>query len=165
MQKVLSLGICSLLFCLLSGCASVKIYSRPDLTGETGLKFYTAKPYLLVEPNGEKDNVVKTSVVYLPDMANPQYLVMKPGLGKNELKLGLTNGSLSSYGVLSESQIAETINALAALASKSGYAVNAFGQAGNMGVNPVPAEEKFKLYEIIIETGVTRLKEVTQEGK
>jgi len=159
MRKVISLGILSLLLCLLSGCASVKIYSRPDLTGETGLKFYTVKPYLLVEPNGEKDNVVKTSVVYLPDMANPQFLVLKPGFGSNELKLGFTNGSLSSYGVLTESQVTETINALATLASKSGYAVNAFTKA-EPGDKPVTVEPAFKLYEIIIEAGGTRLKEV-----
>ena len=159
MQKAFSLGIISLLFCFLSGCASVRIYSRPDLTGQTGLKFYTAKPYLLVELNSEKDNLVKTSVVYLPDLANPQYLVTKPGFGSNELKLGFTNGSLSSYGVLSESQITETINALAGLASKSGYAVNQFSQPG-VNTKQSSPDANFKLYEIIIGTGGTSLKEV-----
>jgi hypothetical protein len=155
--------VCSsdlLLLCFLSGCASVRIYSRPDLTGQTGLKFYTVKPYLLVELNGEKDNLVRTSVVYLPDLANPQYLAIKPGLGSNELKLGFTNGSLSSYGVLSESQVTETINALAALASKSGYAVNQFSQPGT-GEKIVSSDTPFRLYEIIIEAGGTSLKEVT----
>src|ERR1035437_6291460 len=126
MQKAFFQGLAFLVFCLLSGCASVRIYSRPDLTGETGVKFYSVKPYLLVELKGEKNNTVKTSEVYLPDLANPQYLAVKPGLGSNELKLSFTNGSLSSYGVLSESQITETLNALAGLASKSGYAVNQF---------------------------------------
>lgn len=160
MRRAIYLIMGTLSFCLLSGCASVKIYSKPDLTGETGLKFYTVKPYLLVELNGEKDNLVKTSVVYLPDLANPQYLVLKPGIGSNELKLGFTNSSLSSYGLLSESQISETINAIAGLASKSGYAANAFGQAPVIPKQS-SSDANFKLYEIVIGVGGTSLKEVT----
>jgi hypothetical protein len=159
MQKAFSLGICSLIFCLLSGCASVKIYTRSDLTGETGLKFYTSKPYLLVELNGEKDNPMKTTVVYLPDLANPMYLFLKPGIGSNELKLGFTNSTLSSYGVLSEAQITETINALAGLASKSGYAANQFGHPAESPEQSSP-DVNFKLYEIIITAEGTTLKEV-----
>lgn len=159
MRKFIFSGISSLLICYLCGCASVKIYSNPELTTETGLKFYSVKPYLLVEMNPEKENVNKTSVIYLPDLQNPQYLVLKPGFGSNELKLSFTNGALSSYGVLSESQVTETINALATLASKSGYAVNAFtkSESGTMGqaVNP-----GFRLYEIIIGQSGTTLKEV-----
>ncbi|MCX6327568.1 MAG: hypothetical protein NT144_13105 [Bacteroidia bacterium] len=154
------LGVLTLLVCLLSGCASVKIYSRSDLTGETGLKFYTVKPYLLVETNAEKDNLVKTTVVYLPDLANPQYLVLKPGIGSNELKLGFTNGSLSSYGVLTESQISETINSLAALASKWTWAANQLGQPG-ISPKQSSSDTNFKLFEIIIGAGETVLKEVT----
>jgi len=54
---------------LLAGCATVKVYSDAGLKNETGLRFYTLKPYLLVEPMAEKDNTVKTSVVYLPDLS------------------------------------------------------------------------------------------------
>ena len=163
MRKTLSTGIVSLIFCLLTGCASVKIYTKPDLTGETGIKFYTVKPYLLVELNAEKDNTVKTTVVYLPDLANPQYLSVKPGMGATELKLGFTNSALSSYGLLTESQITETINALAGLASKSGYAMNQFSQPG-VPVKQAPQEVNFRLYEIVMENGGTRLKEVEGVG-
>jgi hypothetical protein len=58
-----------------SGCASVKFYSDPGLRKETGLRYYTLKPYLLVEYQAEKDNTVKTSVVYLPDLENPSILL------------------------------------------------------------------------------------------
>ncbi|HSL87652.1 MAG TPA: hypothetical protein VK861_12005, partial [Bacteroidales bacterium] len=42
----------------LSGCATVKFYSDPDLKKETGLRYYTLKPFLLVEYKAEKDNTV-----------------------------------------------------------------------------------------------------------
>jgi hypothetical protein len=159
MRKIISLGISSLIICYLCGCASVKIYSNPELTTETGLKFYSVKPYLLVEQNSEKENGGKTTVIYLPDLLNPQYLVLKPGFGSNELKLSFTNGALSSYGVLSESQVTETINALATLASKSGYAVNAFTKA-EPGPQGLTANPGFRLFEIIIGQSGTTLKEV-----
>ncbi|MBK7626724.1 MAG: hypothetical protein IPJ16_05915 [Bacteroidales bacterium] len=54
---------------LVYGCASVQIYSNNDLKNKTGLKFYSVKPYLLVELKSEKDMTVKTTVVYLPDLA------------------------------------------------------------------------------------------------
>ena len=38
---------------LLAGCATVKVYSDAGLKNETGLRFYTLKPYLLVEPMSE----------------------------------------------------------------------------------------------------------------
>jgi hypothetical protein len=150
----------TVLLCLLSGCASVKFYSGSGLTGKTGLRFYTVKPYLLVEFNAEKDNTVKTSVVYLPDVANPQYLILKPGIGSSELKLAFTNGSLNSYGLVSESQIPETINAIAGLVSKSSDAVAPFTKAEGI-VRQAASDINFKLYEIVIGTDGTTLKEVT----
>jgi hypothetical protein len=153
----LIIGIIS--FCFLSGCASVNFYTGSDLTGKTGLKYYNVKPYLLVEPNATKDNSVKTSVIYLPDLANPNYLAIKPGFGSSELKVALTNGSLSSVGLLNESKIPESINSLAALLSKSGYAVTQFSQPGGVTV-PSPEAPDFKLFEIVIGTNGTSLKEV-----
>ena len=83
-------------FIILAGCASVKFYSDPGLKNETGLKYYTLKPYLLVEYMAGKDNTVKTSVIYLPDLADPQYMGFKTGIGKNEIELGFTNSALAS---------------------------------------------------------------------
>ena len=159
MRRAIYLIIGTLLLCFLSGCASVNFYTGSDLTGKTGLKYYNVKPYLLVEPNATKDNSIKTSVIYLPDLANPQYLAIKPGFGSSELKVALTNGSLSSVGLLNESKISESINALATLLSKSGYAVNQFSQPGDVAIQSSEAPD-FKLYEIVIAAGGTSLKEV-----
>jgi hypothetical protein len=164
MQRAICLILGTLSLCFLSGCASVNFYTGSDLTGKTGLKYYNVKPYLLVEPNATKDNSIKTSVVYLPDLANPGYLAIKPGFGSSELKVALTNGSLSSVGLLNESKIPESINSLAALLSKSGYAVNQFSQPGGVTI-PSSEAPDFRLYEIIIGAGGTSLKEVTVGGK
>jgi len=158
MKRVIPLIMFPLVVCFLSGCASVNFYTGSDLTGKTGLKYYNVKPYLLVEQNATKDNSVKTSVIYLPDMANPGYIAIKPGFGSSELKVALTNGSLSSVGILNESKIPESMNAIAALLSKSGYAVNQFSQPGT------PAQSidqpDFRLFEIIVGKEETTLKEV-----
>jgi hypothetical protein len=155
--------IASVIFSL-TGCASVRFYTKADLSGKTGLRFYTLKPYLLVEPHSEKDNTIKTSVVYLPDLANPQYISFRPGIGSSELKLAFTNGSLSSYGVVSDSRVPETINAIAGLVSKGSEAVTRFVQPGN-GVLPLSTDENFKLYEIVFGPDCTNLKEVTEIKK
>ncbi len=158
MRRAISLFSISLVLCLITSCASVNFYTNPDLTGKTGLKYYYTKPYLLVEMNATKDNSVKTSVIYLPDMANPGYVAIKPGFGSSELKVALTNGSLSSVGLLNESKIPESLDAIATLLSKSGYAVNQFSQAGP----PAQSVDQpdFRLFEIIVGAEATTLKEV-----
>ena len=70
MKKLTILVVVTVAGILLTGCATVKVYSDAELKNETGLRFYTLKPYLLVEYMAEKDNTVKTSVVYLPDLAS-----------------------------------------------------------------------------------------------
>ena len=142
----------------LTNCASVKFYSDPDLKKETGLRYYTLKPYLLVEYKAEKDHTVKTTVVYLPDLANPQYLVLKTGIGSNELKLAFTNGALTSYGVVSESMASETLEAFASMLSKSAYAGQAF--TGPEIPDTDYSGTYFKLYEIITGSDGTTIKEI-----
>jgi len=143
---------------VLSGCASVKFYSDAELKNKTGLRYYTLKPYLLVEYKAEKDNTVKTSVVYLPDLANPQYAVIRNGLGSGELKMTLSNGALASYGVVSESDLPKTLEAFASVLSKSAYAAQSFT---GPGLNePELSGTYFRLYEIIPGSGGTTLKEV-----
>jgi hypothetical protein len=143
---------------ILMGCATVKIYSDPDLKNETGLRYYTLKPYLLVEYRAEKDNTVKTSVVYLPDLANPQYLEFKTGIGSNDIKLTFANSSLTTYGVVSESMVSETLEAIASTLSKSAYAAQ--GLTGPGPTQPDESGTYFRLYEIIPGPTGTTLKEI-----
>ena len=49
MKKLIVFAAIIVASILLSGCATVKVYSDAGLKNETGLRFYTLKPYLLVE--------------------------------------------------------------------------------------------------------------------
>ncbi len=152
---------------LMSGCASVKIYSDASLKRETGLRYYTLKPYLLVEYQSVKDNTIKTSVVYLPDLLSPQYVRLKPGIGATNAKLTFANSALASYGAETDSQLPKAMDAFAAILSKSAYAYQTF-----TGPEPVVRDEQalpspgddlrasFRLFEIIFTPEGTILKEV-----
>jgi len=161
MKKLTVFAAISVVLILLSGCATVKIYSDLGLTKETGLRFYTLKPYLLVEYNAEKDNTVKTSVVFLPDLAYPQYIKLKPGIGASELKMTFSNSALESYGVATDSQLPESMAAFADILSKSAYAAQNFS-----GTRPADATGQqqqaapFRLFEIKITPTGTELQEV-----
>jgi hypothetical protein len=157
MRKIFLLFPLIISILLMSSCASVKICSGSG--AETGLRFYTVKPYLLVELQSEKDNTVKTTVVYLPDLADPQYIFFKPGFGSNEVKMTFTNSALNSYGSVSESQIPETINAIASLISKGADAATTFTAPPNFSGQPI-SSEIFKLYEIVFDKEGTSLREV-----
>ena len=150
----------------MSGCATVKVYSDAGLKNETGLRFYTLKPYLLVEYLAEKDNTVNTTIVYLPNLSDPQFMVLKPGLGSSELKMSFKNSALESYGVVTDSQLPESMEAFAAILSKSAYATQTFTRP-----SPSPSEEEsgilnfepgmpFRLFEILFTPSGTVLKEI-----
>ena len=147
---------------LLAGCATVKVYSDAGLKNETGLRFYTLKPYLLVEYMAEKDNTVITSVVYLPDLSDPQFMVLKPGIGSSELKMTLKNSALESYGVVTDSQLPESMAAFADILSKSAYAAQTFTRSGSQETMNKEQETCFRLFEIIISGDGTTLREVMQ---
>lgn len=142
---------------LLSACASVDFYSDPGMSEKSGLKICSAKPYILVEYSAGKEKPGKTSLIWLPDLADPQYLKVKPGIGSSELKLAFSNGTLTSYGITNESQIPEAINSLASLISKSSGAIE--NLAAVTGQEPASASA-FELYEIVIETDRTYLRKV-----
>lgn len=159
MKKLTILSVVTMALILVaSACATVKVYSDAELKKETGLKYYPLKPYLLVEYNAEKDDRDRTTVVYLPDLEAAQYMVLRPGLGSSELKMSFKNGALESYGAVTESQLAESMEAFADILSKSAYA----SQTLSTSAKATADDEKipFRLFEILIEDGETVLKEV-----
>jgi hypothetical protein len=149
----------ALIIFVLSGCASVQIYSENNLKSRTGLRIYNSKPFLLVELKSAKDMTVKTSVIYLPDLANPQYLKVKPGIGANELKMAFSNGTLSSYGITASSDIPDIITSLASLISKGSDAAKQIAGL-NAQAEQAEIEETFVLYEIVFTTEGVVLKRV-----
>ena len=151
--------ITSLLFI---GCAPVKFSSNPVLTGKTGLKFYTVKPFMLVEREQETNRIVKATVLYLPDLASPQYLAVRNGIGSRKVDIKLVDGAISTFGFSSDTKITESIDALAALVSKGATALTDL----NTLKNPVgfkAASNTVELYEILITDEKTILKEIAVE--
>jgi hypothetical protein len=111
---------------LLPGCANVTFHTDPALTKRTGLKYYTAKPYLLIAPTGNKDFPLKAEIISLPDLEHPTYAIYHPGWGQHIFSLAVaSNGSLSSYGQTADSKIPETITALGSLMGGAGSLVTA----------------------------------------
>ena len=162
MKKMLLFPLLTVVALILtSACATVKVYSDAELKKETGLKYYPLKPYLLVEYNAEKDDRDRTTVVYLPDLEAAQYMVLRPGLGSSELKMSFKNGALESYGAVTESQLAESMEAFADILSKSAYATQTLSSGAPDDEDTVAGEGiPFRLFEILNEDGETILKEV-----
>lgn len=120
-----------------TGCAPVKFYSNSELTKKSGLKYYTVKPYLLVERDPANNSIVKATILYLPDLENPQYMAMKDGFGSKKIDLKLTDGSINTFGLESDPKITETITALSGLISKTVSAST--GPATLKGIPPAAA--------------------------
>lgn len=112
---MIAVQVVSLLAILLAaGCGHIANYTDPSLkSGKTGILYYPPKPYLLVSRTGAKDKPVEVQVVYLPDLANPRYAVMRSGYGSSKLTLAFSNGVLVSAGQETDPKITEAITALA----------------------------------------------------
>ena len=161
MKKLTVIAAILVAFIAFSGCATVKVYSDAGLKNETGLRFYTLKPYLLVEFRAEKDNTVKTTIIFLPDVSSPQFMFLKPGIGSSELKMSFKNSALESYGVVTDSQLPESMEAFAAVLSKSAYAAQNFTGPVAPGTISQDNEIAFRLFEILPAPSGTILREVT----
>ena len=162
MKRIQVIAAVVVAFLFSAGCATVKVYSDAGLKNETGLRYYTLKPYLLVEYQADKDNIVKTTVIYLPDMTSPQFMKIKPGIGSSELKMTFGNSALESYGVVTDSKLPETMAAFADILSKSAYAAQNFAGPGPETQHDEGQTTPFRLFEIIFSASGTSLKEVTQ---
>ncbi|TSA39190.1 MAG: hypothetical protein D4R64_00625 [Porphyromonadaceae bacterium] len=147
---LLSFGI----FILLTNCASVKFFNDEGLKNETGLRVYSPKPYLLVEYQTTKTQSVKTSIIYLPDLSDPQYIKLKPGIGSSALKLELNNGILTSYGLTTDTKMPETLGKITDLLTKSTSSI------ADITRNKTEGELDqlvYELFEIVMTDGLTKL--------
>lgn len=139
---------------LLSGCATVKFYDDASLKNETGLRLYSPKPYLLVEYLGTKTVNLKTSILYLPDLSEPQYIRIKPGIGSSALKLELSNGILTSYGLTTDTKMPEALGKITDLLTKS---TSSIADVVKNKTEAEPDQPVFELYEIAVADGQTKL--------
>ena len=151
--------ISGLVMLLITSCAPVKFYSDEGLSEKSGLKYYTVKPFLHVERDAETNRIVKANVVYLPDLAHPQFMVIQDGLNSRRLNLKFTDGAINTFGYASVSKVDSSVDALASLITKSTDA--AAELTAIKSVQPVKAPSNtVELYEIVFGTEKTTLKKV-----
>jgi len=160
MKTTLLAAFVSMAVIVISGCAPVQIYSNKGLTEKTGLKYYTVKPFLHVERDPETSRIVKSTVIYLPDMVNPQYLVMRDGVNSRKINLKFKDGAITDFGYSSTGKVGESVDALAALITKSADALTELTALKTLQ-SAKTASNTVELYEIIIGPEKTTLREVT----
>ena len=145
---------------VITGCAPVQFYSNKALTEKTGLKYYSVKPFLHVERDAETNRIVKATVLYLPDLANPQYMLIREGLNSKKVNLKFTNGSIDTFGYTSTGKVGESDDALSAMISKGTDALTELNTLKSL--QAVKASSNIvELYEIIFGADRTTLREVT----
>jgi pectin methylesterase-like acyl-CoA thioesterase len=142
-----------------TGCTSVQFYSNPELTKKSGLKYYTVKPYLEVERETVNNSIVKATILYLPDLENPQYIAVKDGLGSKKLDLKLADGVITTFGMETDPKIAESVAALAGLVSKTATAITDISTLKGIPGTAGPATIT-ELYDIIMTNGLTSVKKI-----
>jgi hypothetical protein len=107
MQRIM-VGVMGLLL-VISWCGCARI----DFGGKDGrLTYYDPKPYLFVSTN--KECVTTGSVLVLP--AEKKSLKFIPGYGFADLSVSLNNGMITNAGQKTDTQIPQTISAIADLA-------------------------------------------------
>lgn len=107
--------VITLMLTCTAACGHVATYTDPKLSraSKTGILYYPPKPYLLVARTGAKDKPNDVQVIYLPDLSQPRYAVMKPGFGSSKLGLTFSNGVLVSTSQETDPKLVEAITALA----------------------------------------------------
>jgi hypothetical protein len=158
-NKMLALLFSAGIF-ILTGCAPVQFYSNIGLTEKTGLKYYTTKPFLHVERDTETNKIVKAVVIYLPNLANPQYMVIHDGLNSRKINLKFKDGCLTDFGYSSTGKVSESVDALAALITKSADALTDLNALKSLQAVKA-SSNTVELYEIIFGADKTTLKEVS----
>ncbi len=143
---------------LFSGCSPVRFYSDAELTHKSGLKYYTVKPYLQVERDITSNNITKASVIYMPDLENPQYIGINGGAGSGKFDLKLTDGTISTIGLASDPKTSESIEALAALIAKGSAGIADLTSLKGLPSAAPPSVTE--LYDIIMKDGITTLKKI-----
>jgi pectin methylesterase-like acyl-CoA thioesterase len=159
-MKTLFLKLISGIFILaFTGCTSVQFYSNSELTKKSGLKYYTVKPYLQVERETVNNTIVKATILYIPDLENPQYIAVKDGLGSKKLDVKLSDGAITTFGMETDPKIAESVAALAGMVSKTATAISDLSTLKGIPGAAAPATIT-ELYDIIMTNGITSVKKI-----
>jgi hypothetical protein len=159
MKNAFSKLIAGIFILAFTGCTSVKFYSNAELTKKSGLKYYTVKPYLQVERDPVNNTIVNATILYLPDLENPQYIAVKDGMGSKKLDLKLSDGAINTFGMQTDPKIAESISALSSLFSKTTSALSDLSSLKSVPASAASSTVT-ELYEIIMANGLTSVKKI-----
>jgi hypothetical protein len=142
-----------------TGCSPVKFYSNAELTKQSGFKYYPVKPYLQVERELTSNNVVKATILYLPDLENPQYIAIKDGLGSRKLDLKITDGTITTLGLATDPLIAETLTAIGNIVSKTASGLTDLSALKGLPITAASSTIT-ELYDIVMTNGITSVKRI-----
>lgn len=99
-----------------AGCARFQVYDNASMNGpETGFRYYTTKPYLLVVQTKKADKPIEASIVFLPDLSRPQYARAMTGMGSNKLSMNFTNSVLTSFNQETDAKVPEMLTSVGGL--------------------------------------------------
>ena len=141
---------------LTCACAGPKFYTLEDgKEHETGVPIYPTKIFLVVSYTNTRDHPVEVTLVRIPDRTQqPIYARELRGWGSGELSIDFEGGVLKSVGGKSDSQAADTVNALGSLVSAAADLEKALHAQGPEG------QPAFRLYEVVMDRTGTRLVEI-----
>jgi|ERR1035437_645306 hypothetical protein len=105
------------------------------------------------------NSIVKATILYLPDLENPQFIAVKDGLGSRKLDLKLTDGTINTFGSETDPKIAETLTALSSLVSKTTSAITDLSIM-RTNATATTSSTVTELYDIIISNGLTTVKRI-----
>jgi hypothetical protein len=153
-MRLLAVGGFVAVLALTAGCARFAIYDNPRQAGEeSGIRFYAAKPYILVTENADPEKPDVT-VVYLPDLANPQFAQPRTGVGMAKLTMEFSNSILTKFGQETDTKIPELLDSVGSLTKMLADLRRAGPRDLSGAARPA---EKFQLYEIAVVDGRTQL--------
>jgi hypothetical protein len=157
MRRLVAFALLAVAAASASACAGPKFY-KLDSAGqehETGIPIYPPKIFLVVSSTGAKDKPVDVTIVRVPDRSQePIFAREIRGWGSGELTLDFEGGVLKSVGGKSDSQAADTVDALGSLVSSAADLEKALHAQAPEG------QPSFRLYELVVEKTGTRLVEV-----
>lgn len=127
-------------------------YRDLSIREESGVRFYAANPYILVAENDDPEKP-DVSVVYLPDLANPQFARPQAGVGMAKLTMEFSNGILTKFGQETDTEIPELLDSVGSLTKM----LADLRRAEPRDLRAARPAQRFQLYEIAIVDGRTRL--------
>lgn len=114
----------TVLLATVASCAHIQV--RDQHGKETGIPFYPAKTYVVVETTKDGSKLALLSV---PDVTRPHTIRHEPGWGTAQLNVSLSNGMLTSVNQSTDAKGSETIAAVGSLVSGVGALASGLGAA------------------------------------